>query len=542
MYLRVRIRLATMASDAAAVLDAAGVESAHLYGVSMGGMIAQEFALQYPKRVKSLILGCTAAGGPEAKRAAPEVIEVLTRQEMTPEEAACAINPYIYDKGTPPSRIEEDLKIRLQWVATFDGYMAQLQGIMMWEAYSRIGQIAAPTLVVHGETDQLVPAENGKLIAQRISGSKIVMIPNASHIYSTDQPDAAHKPVLEFLSAQNINSATTLNHKFELAARPVGLPKRSDWKYAEEPVREVRDGELQVKILYISLDPAMRGWINEGQSYVPPVGIGEVMRAGGLGRVVESKNPGFASGDYVTGLMGVQEYAISDGKGLNKIDPKMAPLPVYLGGLGMTGMTAYFGLLDVGQPKAGETVVISAAAGATGMIAGQIAKIKGCRAIGIAGGAAKCEFIVKELGFDAAIDYKAEDVRKAMQQHCPKGIDIYFDNVGGEILDAALSQLARGARVLICGAISQYNNTTPIKGPSNYLSLLVNRAMMEGFLVFDYASRYGEAAREMAGWYAAGKLKTREDIAEGFENFPEVFLKLFKGENTGKLMLKVADA
>jgi NADPH-dependent curcumin reductase CurA len=272
------------------------------------------------------------------------------------------------------------------------------------------------------------------------------------------------------------------------------------------------------------------------------VGIGEVMRAGGLGRVVESKNPAFAPGDYVTGLMGVQEYAISDGKGLNKIDPKMAPLPVYLGGLGMTGMTAYFGLLDVGQPKAGETVVISAAAGATGMIAGQIAKIKGCRVVGIAGGAAKCEFIVKELGFDAAIDYKAEDVRQALQQDCPKGIDIYFDNVGGEILDAALSQIARGARVLICGAISQYNNTTPIKGPSNYLSLLVNRATMKGFLVFDYANRYGEAAREMAGWYAAGKLKTREDIAEGFENFPEVFLKLFKGENTGKLMLKVADA
>jgi NADPH-dependent curcumin reductase CurA len=335
---------------------------------------------------------------------------------------------------------------------------------------------------------------------------------------------------------------TTLNHKFELAARPVGLPKRSDWKYAEEPVRDVRDGELLVKILYISLDPAMRGWCNETKSYVPPVGIGEVMRAGGLGRVVESKNPAFARGDYVTGLLGVQEYTISDGKGLNKIDPKIAPLPAYLGGLGMTGMTAYFGLLDVGQPKTGETVVISAAAGATGMVAGQIAKIKGCRAVGITGGPAKCEFIVKELGFDAAIDYKAEDVRKALQQHCPKGIDIYFDNVGGEILDAALSQLARGARVLLCGAISQYNNTAPVKGPSNYLSLLVNRATMKGFLVFDYASRYGEAAREMAGWYAAGKLKTREDIAEGFENFPEVFLKLFKGENTGKLMLKVADA
>jgi NADPH-dependent curcumin reductase CurA len=335
---------------------------------------------------------------------------------------------------------------------------------------------------------------------------------------------------------------TTLNHKFELAARPVGLPKRSDWKYAEEPVRDLRDGELLVKLLYISLDPAMRGWINEGKSYVPPVAIGEVMRAGGLGRVVDSKNPAFASGDYVTGLLGVQEYAVSDGKNLVKIDPKIAPLPVYLGALGMTGMTAYFGLLDVGQPKPEDTVVISAAAGATGMVAGQIAKIKGCRAIGIAGGPQKCEFVVKQLGFDAAIDYKSEDVRKALQQHCPKGIDIYFDNVGGDILDAALSQLARGARVLICGAISQYNNTTPIKGPSNYLSLLVNRATMKGFLVFDYASRYAEAAREMAGWYAAGKLKTREDIAEGFNNFPEVFLKLFKGENTGKLMLKVADA
>src|SRR5579864_7024059 len=200
--------IALMASDAAAALDAAGVQSAHVFGLSMGGMIAQEFTLQYPTRVRSLILGCTAAGGPKAKRAAPEVIEVLTRQGMTPEEAARAINPYIYDKETPPSRIEEDLKIRLQWVATFDGYMAQLQGIMMWEAYSRIGQIAAPTLVVHGETDQLVPPENGKLIAQRIPRSRLVMLPNASHIYSTDQPEAAHKPVLEFLSAQNTRSAS----------------------------------------------------------------------------------------------------------------------------------------------------------------------------------------------------------------------------------------------------------------------------------------------------------------------------------------------
>jgi NADPH-dependent curcumin reductase len=335
---------------------------------------------------------------------------------------------------------------------------------------------------------------------------------------------------------------TTINHRFELAARPVGLPKRSDWKYSEEPLRDPRDGELLIKALYISLDPAMRGWINEGKSYVPPVGIGEVMRAGALGRVIASKNPSFAPGDHVTGLLGVQEYAISDGKMLMKVDPAIAPLPVFLGALGMTGMTAYFGLLEVGQPKPGDTVVVSAAAGATGMIVGQIAKIKGCRAIGIAGGKEKCDYIVKDLGFDAAIDYKAEDVRKSLQTHCPKGIDIYFDNVGGEILDIALSLLARGARVAICGAISQYNNTTPIKGPSNYLSLLINRATMKGFLVFDYADRYREAAREMAGWRAAGKLKSREDIVDGFDKFPEALLMLFKGENFGKLMIRVADA
>lgn len=333
-----------------------------------------------------------------------------------------------------------------------------------------------------------------------------------------------------------------LNHKFELAARPVGMPKRSDWTYKEEPVRDPGEGELLVKILYVSLDPAMRGWMNEGKSYVPPIGIGEVMRALALGRVLSSRNSAYSAGDYVYGSLGVQEYALTNGSGLTKVDPKAAPLPVYLSTLGMPGMTAYFGLLEVGQAKAGETVVVSGAAGAVGAVVGQIAKIKGCRAVGIAGGAQKCDYLVKELGFDAAIDYKAENVRQALQHHCPKGIDVYFDNVGGEILEAALSQLARGARIAICGAISQYNNTMPPKGPSNYLSLLVNRASMRGFLVFDYASRYGEAAREMAGWLAAGKLKSREDIVEGLETFPETFLKLFKGENTGKLILKVADA
>jgi NADPH-dependent curcumin reductase CurA len=332
-----------------------------------------------------------------------------------------------------------------------------------------------------------------------------------------------------------------VNRQFRLAARPVGLPKRSDWSLTEEPAPAPGDGEFLVQILYISLDPAMRGWMNEVRSYVAPVGIGEVMRAGVVGRVVASKHPGFAAGDHVYGAFGVQEYALSKGDGVTKVDPGLAPLPVYLGTLGMPGMTAYFGLLDVGKPKAGETVVVSGAAGAVGTVVGQIARIVGCRVVGIAGGAEKCRYVVDELGFDAAVDYKTQDVRKALRGHCPNGVDVYFDNVGGDILDAALANLARHARIVLCGAISQYNNTTTIKGPSNYLSLLINRASMTGMVVFDYADRYPEAFRAMAGWRAAGELKSREDIVTGFVNFPETLLKLFAGENLGKLVLQVAD-
>lgn len=332
------------------------------------------------------------------------------------------------------------------------------------------------------------------------------------------------------------------NHQFRLAARPVGMPKRSDWNYAEEPVREPGEGEFLVKVLQISLDPAMRGWMNATRSYIPPAAIGEVMRALAAGRVVESKNPSFAVGDHVYGLLGVQEYAISDGKGMSKLDLRLAALPKYLSLLGMPGMTAYFGLLDTGQPQAGNTVVVSAAAGAVGSVVGQIAKIKACRAVGIAGGAQKCQYITGELGFDAAIDYKNEDVSSSLRRHCPNGIDVYFDNVGGDILDAVLAQINLGARIVICGGISQYNNTGPVKGPSNYLSLLINRATMKGMLVSDFIGRYPQAAREMAGWMAAGKLKSREDIVEGLQNFPEALLKLFTGENFGKLILKIADA
>jgi NADPH-dependent curcumin reductase CurA len=331
-----------------------------------------------------------------------------------------------------------------------------------------------------------------------------------------------------------------VNHQFRLAARPIGMPKRSDWTYSEDAVRDLNEGELLIKVLLISLDPAMRGWMNEGRSYIAPVAIGTVMRAIAAGRVIESRHPGFAVGDHVSGMLGVQEYVVSNGDGLTKVDTSFAPLPVYLSALGMPGMTAFFGLLDVGQPKSGECVVISGAAGAVGAVAGQIAKVKGCRVVGIAGGAAKCRYIVDELGFDASIDYKREDVRESLARHCPSGVDVYFDNVGGEILDTLLGLLARHARVVICGAISQYNNTTPIRGPSNYLSLLVNHARMEGFVVLDYAGRFVEASREMATWLAERRIKSREHIVPGLESFPDTLLMLYKGENFGKLILEVA--
>lgn len=331
------------------------------------------------------------------------------------------------------------------------------------------------------------------------------------------------------------------NRHFKLVARPSGMVQASDFELATSPAAEPGPGEVLVRVQYLSLDPAMRGWMDAGRSYIRPVEVGEVMRAAGVGRVVKSNDAALAPGDTVTGLTGVQEYAVLAAKNVIKVDPRIAPLPRYLGVLGTTGITAYFGLLDVGRPQPGETVVVSAASGAVGSAVGQIAKINGCRAIGIAGGADKCRAVVEEFGFDAAIDYKHEDVPKKLREHCPQGINVYFDNVGGPVLEAALANLARKARIVVCGAVSQYN-TRPedLRGPRNYMSLLVNRARMEGFVVFDYAARYAEAVGAMAGWLAEGKLKAREHVIDGIENFPDALLKLFRGEKVGKLVLKVA--
>ena len=332
------------------------------------------------------------------------------------------------------------------------------------------------------------------------------------------------------------------NHQVRLASRPVGLPTRANWSFTAEPVAEPGPGGVLVKTLYLSLDPAMRGWMNEGKSYIPPVEIGAVMRAGGVGQVIASQNPAFAVGAYVNASLDVQEYcllpeAAIKRSGLFKIDAALGLTP-WLNVLGMPGMTGFFGLLEVGLPKPGETVVVSGAAGAVGQTVGQIAKLKGCRVVGLAGDQEKVDYCVNELGFDACINYKTENVRTALRAACPKGIDVYFDNVGGEILDFILEQIRLRARIVICGAISQYNNTTPVKGPSNYLSLLVNRARMEGIVVFDNAANYGTAAREMAGWIREGKLiSPKVQIEHGIENFLPTLLKLFSGQNFGKLVL-----
>lgn len=327
-----------------------------------------------------------------------------------------------------------------------------------------------------------------------------------------------------------------LNTQCRLAARPTGLPKATDFTIVDEPVPAAADGEIVVEIDYLSIDPAMRTWMNAGRSYVPPVQIGEVMRALGIGQVIASRHREFAVGDWVSGVFGVQNYALSTGAGVAKIDTSLAPATVHLGALGISGLTAYFGLLDIGGPKPGQTVLVSGAAGSVGSIVGQIARIKGCRAIGIAGGEQKCRWLVEEAGFDGAIDYKTVDLRAALKTHAPDGVDIFFDNVGGETLEAALNRLARGARIVLCGAVSQYNDVP--HGPANYMQLLVARASMTGFVIFDYVNRYPEGIAQLAKWLTAGKLHSHEQIEHGDVGaFPAALLKLFNGENTGKLIL-----
>jgi NADPH-dependent curcumin reductase CurA len=332
-----------------------------------------------------------------------------------------------------------------------------------------------------------------------------------------------------------------MNRQITLAARPVGYPKESDFCLIEKPVPIPGEGEMLIRIIYLSLDPYMRGRMNQEKSYAPPMEIGEVMVGGTVGKVLQSNHPGFVKGDIIEGMLGWQEYAVSKGSGLRKIDPQVAPVSTALGVLGMPGLTAYFGLLEVAKPKSGETVVISGAAGAVGSAAGQIAKIKGCRVVGIAGSDAKINYLVGELGFDAAFNYRSvENYYQVLSEICPDGIEVYFDNVGGAITDAVCKLLRPKARIAICGQISQYNLPEPEMGPRLMPHLLIKQARAEGFLVFQFLDRYEEALKQLTQWLKEGKLKYREDIVDGIGNAPSAFIAMLQGRNMGKQLVKLA--
>lgn len=334
----------------------------------------------------------------------------------------------------------------------------------------------------------------------------------------------------------------SINRRWLLAQRPDGMLRDSNFRFIEEPVGEPGPGEVLVRVQLLSCDPTQRPWL-QFDTYMPAVAIGEVVRSAGAGRVVASRHPGFAEGDTVAGLLGWQDFAVvapDSPFSLAKLPPGI-PLERALGVLGLTGITAYFGLLDIGRPRAGETVVVSGAAGATGSVVGQIAKIKGCRAIGIAGGREKCRWLTEVAGFDSAVDYKNENVAERLKAVCPQGIDIFFDNVGGDILDAALASLAMHGRVVLCGAISGYNDVDHIAGPKNYLNLLGRRGRMEGFIVLDFLDRQQEAVAALAGWVAEGRIKSEVDVQHGLENAPATLRRLFEGRNLGKQLLRVAE-
>jgi NADPH-dependent curcumin reductase len=334
--------------------------------------------------------------------------------------------------------------------------------------------------------------------------------------------------------------AELTNRQFLLASRPKGRPSVDNFEFVKRPVPEPGDGQVLLRTLYLSLDPYMRGRMNDTKSYAKPAELGQPMVGGTVSEVAASKNPKFAAGDIVLAYAGWQDYALSDGAGLRKLDPKAAPLTTALGILGMPGMTAYTGLLEIGQPKPGETLVVAAASGAVGSAVGQIARIKGARAVGVAGGAEKCRFVVQELGFDACIDHRASDLAEQLAAACPKGVDVYFENVGGAVQQAVWPLLNDFARVPVCGVIAQYNATGPSPGP-DIATILRKRLLVRGFIVWDFAARQGDFLRDMAQWIREGKVKYREDIVDGLEKAPQAFLGLLEGKNFGKLVVKVAE-
>jgi NADPH-dependent curcumin reductase CurA len=335
---------------------------------------------------------------------------------------------------------------------------------------------------------------------------------------------------------------STVNHQILLASRPSGMPKESDFRLIESPLPKPGSGEALIRSMYLSVDPYMRALISGRSFYAKPVNPGDVMVGGGVGQVVESNDPRIAAGDIVEGMLGWQEYAVAPAKSLRKLDPSVSPVTVALDVLGMPGLTAYFGLLEICHPQPGETVVVSAAAGAVGSIVGQIARIKRCRVIGIAGSEEKIRFITQELGFHGGFNYKSEtDYVAKLRELCPNGIDIYFDNVGGPITDAVISLLNTKARIAVCGQISQYNAEQPEMGPRWLGQLVIKQAKAEGFLVHQFSDRFEEGLHQLSAWLHENRIRYREDIVPGLENAPRAFTGMFEGKNIGKLLVKVAD-
>src|SRR5215469_8121309 len=342
------------------------------------------------------------------------------------------------------------------------------------------------------------------------------------------------------MSATQLGPLPSVNRQFKLAARPVGLPKESDFSLADSPMPLPADGQVLVKSAYLSVDPYMRGRITGVRTYADPVNIGDVMQGGAVGQVVQSKAAGLSPRDFVTGFWGWQEFATVDAKSLRKLDPEVAPVSTALGALGMPGMTAYFGLLDICKPKPGETVLVSGAAGAVGSLVGQIAKINGCRTVGVAGTDDKVDWMLKELGFDAGFNYKStSDYSAKLKELCRNGIDCYFDNVGGAITDAVFPLMNVFGRISICGQISQYNLDKPEPGPRLLSLVLVKQLKVEGFIVFRWQNRYAEGIQQMAAWLGEGKLKYREEIVNGFDNTVKAFIGMLQGDNTGKMLVKI---
>jgi len=329
------------------------------------------------------------------------------------------------------------------------------------------------------------------------------------------------------------------NREFLLVSRPKGMPTDDNFKLQTNQVPKVNDGEVLVQTIYLSVDPYMRGRMNGVKTYTSPFELNQVLTGGVVGRIIESNHDKFKVGDIVEGRLNWADYSVTSGKGLRKVDPNLAPISTALGVVGMPGLTAYFGLLDIGKPKAGETVVVSGAAGAVGTVVGQIAKIHGCRVVGIAGSDEKNTYLEKELGFDATINYKTENVKASLKEKCPDGIDIYFDNVGGEISDAVMSLLNFQARIAVCGIISEYNNTEPSFGPRIQRYLLNRSALMKAYIVGDYYERFDEGYKQLGKWVKEGKLTYRENIVNGLENAPKAFTGLFRGENIGKQLVRV---